>query len=155
MSRISRNLNIAWRAERMIARRRLAVVRTQTGLMAFSGLVAGIGVIMLNVGIFFWLASHYGNANAGLILAAGNFALAVVLAVFAARMSAERELEPVAEVRDMAVEDLEAEISQVVSEVRDLSDNVRRIARDPLGTAGSSLIGPALVALLKSLNKKS
>ncbi len=152
-SRVGRNVSIALRAERIIARRRIAVMRTQTGMMAFAGLVAGIGVIMLNVALFFWLATTYGNALAAGIVAVANFVLAVLVAWAAAKKSAETELEPVIEVRDLAVEDIEAEVGDALSEARDLADNVRRMARDPFGTAGVGLIGPALSLLAKTLKK--
>ncbi len=152
-NRIGRNINIALRAERVIARRRMAVIRSQTGLLAFAGLVAGIGVIMLNVAVFFWLANNYGNAPAAGIVAAANFAIAVLLGVLASRMSAEKELEPVLEVRDLAMEDIEGEVGDALAEAKDLADNVRRMAKDPFGSAGVSLIGPALSILAKTLKK--
>lgn len=152
-SRIGRNAHIALRAERVITRRRLAVIRTQTGLMAFAGVMAGIGVVMINVGLFFWLTDSYGKAGAGGILAAVNLGLATVLVLVASRMSAEAELEPVIEVRDLAVEDIEAEIADGIEEAKGLVENVSRIASDPLGSLGPSLLGPVLSALIKSLSK--
>lgn len=152
-NRISRNAHIALRAERVIARRRLAVFRTQTGLMAFAALVAGIGIVMINVGLFFWMAETYGNAAAGGLLALANFVLAAVLASVAAKMTAEPELEPVIEVRDLAIEDIEAEIDDGLKEVKHLADNVSRIAKDPFGAASTNLLGPLLSILVNTLKK--
>lgn len=152
-SRVGRNVTIAIRAERIIARRRLAVMRSQTGMMAFAGLIAGIGVIMLNVGAFFWIATSLGNAAAGAVVAVANFGLAAILAVLAGRMSVEKEIEPVVEVRDLAVEDIEAELADTLSEVSDLANSLRRMARDPLGSAVPGLLAPLLSILLKSLKK--
>lgn len=152
-NRIGRNAHIALRAERMIARRRLAMIRTQTGLLAFAGLVAGIGVMMVNVGLFFWLAQNFGNAGAGAILAAVNFALALVVGLAAARMSVEKELEPVIEVRDLAVEDIEAELADGLAEAKQFTEDIRRMASDPFGSALPSLLGPVLSILVKSVKK--
>ena len=152
-NRVSRNITIAMRAERVIARRRLAVMRTQTGLMAFAGLIAGIGMVMLSLALFFWLAASYGNATAGLIVAVLDFILALVLMSIAGRMSVEAELEPVTEVRDLALEDIEAEVGDAMTELRDVADGVKRMARDPFGTAGQNLAGPLLSILLKALKK--
>ena len=152
-SRISRNAHIALRAERVIARRRLAVIRTQTGFMAFAGVMAAIGVLMVNVASFYWLSASFGNALAGGILAVVNFLLAAILATLASRMSAEHELEPVIEVRDLAMEDIEAELSDGLAEAKYLADNVRRIASDPLGSAAPALLGPILSLLVGSLKK--
>ena len=152
-NRIGRNAHIALRAERVIARRRLAVIRRQTGFVAFAGIVAGIGVVMVNVAIFFWLSESMGKAGAGAVLAVANFGLAAILAIAASRMSAEPELEPVIELRDLAMEDIEAELADGLAEARVLAENVRRIAADPLGTAGPALLGPILSVLIKSLKK--
>lgn len=152
-SRIGRNAHIALRAERVIARRRLAIIRTQTGLMAFAGVMAAIGVVMVNVAAFYWLSASYGNAPAGGILAAVNFALAAFLAIRATQMSAEPELEPVIEVRDLAMEDIEAELSEGFEEAKHLAENVRRIASDPLGSAAPALLGPILSLLAGALKK--
>lgn len=152
-NRVGRNINIALRAERMIARRRMAVMRTQTGMLAFAGLVAGIGVIMLNVAVFFWLSNTYGNASAAGVVAVANFAIAGLVGVLASRVSAEKELEPALEVRNLAMEDIEGEVGDALAEAKDLADNVRRMARDPFGSAGVGLIGPALSVLAKTLKK--
>ena len=151
--RIGRNVTIALRAERVIARRRLAIMRTQTGLMAFAGLIGGIGIVMISVAAFFWFAESYGNASAGLIVAVIDFAIAIVLVAIANRMTAEPELEPVIEVRDLALEDIEAEIEQAVTEVGEIADGIRQMTRDPLGVAGQHLLGPVLSILLKTLRK--
>jgi hypothetical protein len=151
--RIGRNINIALRAERVIASRRLAVMRTQTGMMAFAGLIAGIGTVMISVALFFWLAERYGNATAGLIVAAIDFLAAGVLVAVASRMSAERDLEPVIEVRDLALEDIEAEVEDALVEVGEIAEGLRQVTRDPLGAIGQGLLGPILTVLLKSIRK--
>ncbi len=153
-NRVSRNAAIAFRAERIVARRRLAVVQKQSGMFAFAGFVAGIGIIMLNVGAFFGLSEPLGHAAAATIVAAVNLALAGLLAFHASGISAERELEPVIEVRDLALEDIEAEVGDALGEARDLVENVRRMARHPLGASAPEIIGPALTLLLGILKKK-
>ena len=153
MNRISRNVHIVFRAERIIARRQMAVLVNKMSTMAFAGLVAGIGVIMINVAAFYWLAESMTNAQAALIVAVVNIVMAILLALIASRMNVDRELEPVTEVRDLALEDIEAELATVVEEAREVADNVRSIARDPLGTVGPALLGPLLGILTKSLKK--
>ena len=77
----------------------------------------------------------------------------LVLMSIAGRMSVEAELEPVTEVRDLALEDIEAEVGDAMTELRDVADGVKRMARDPFGTAGQYLAGPLLSILLKALKK--
>ena len=69
MNRISRNLSIIIRSERLIARRRIAVLRLQAGLMAAAGVVAGIGLIMLNVAAYLALAEKIPPSAAALTAA--------------------------------------------------------------------------------------
>ena len=153
MNRISRNLTILFRTERLIARRQMAVLRAQTGMVAFAGLVAGIAIIMLNVAIFYALGTVMAAQYAALLVALGNALVALVLVAIASRMSAEKELEPATEVRDMALAEIEADLNEVAEEARELTRNVSRMARDPLGTALPALIGPLLSLLLKSKDK--
>ncbi len=151
--RIGRNLTVAFRAERVIARRRLAVVRTQTGLMAFAGLIAGIGVIMISIAFFFFLSERFGNTTAGLLVGLIDFLIAGVLVMIAVRLTAEPELEPAIEVRDLALEDIEAEVENAVDEVRDLAKGFGQFTKDPWSVAGQNLLGPLLSILLKTLKK--
>lgn len=150
--RITRNVNIAVRAEKMMSRRRLAVFRSQTGLLAFAGLVGGIGLIMLNVGAFFWLVEGNGKAAAGLIVAAVNFLLAVLLALFAGRLTVEHELEPVKEVRDLAIGEIEAEVESTLDELSEIAENVRKMSKDPFGTALQSAL-PQLISIVAKSKK--
>lgn len=151
-SRIIRNVNMALRAERIMSRRRFAMLRSQTGYLAFAGLVGGIGLVMLNVGGFFWLAQSTGNAAAALIVAAANFLLAILLAFHASRLNIEGELEPVREVRDLAIEEIEAEVEEALGELTDVAENVRKMAKDPFGSAVQSVL-PQLIAILAKSKK--
>jgi len=113
MNRISRNLSIIVRTERLIAQRRFSVLRRQTGIMATAGIVAAIGLIMLNTAAYFALAERMSSANSALIVSVVNFVFAAILIYFANGINADREVEGVAELRDMAIEDLEADVNEV------------------------------------------
>lgn len=153
MRRISRNISIILRAERMIARRQMVLTLRQSGLYAFAGLVLLIALVMLNMAAFYALEARLTPQVAALLVALGNLALAVVLVLIAGRLKPGRELEPVTELRDLAISELEADAENAVAEARELSDNVRRIARDPLGAALPSLLGPLLSILLGNRKK--
>ena len=153
MNRIGRSISIAWRSERLITQRRIEVIRNQTGLMAAAGLVAGIGLIMLNVAAYFALAARMSPQAAALVVALVNFALAVILAVYANRISAEAEVRGAIEVRDMAIEDLEAEIESATREVQDLIVEARQVMKNPLGSALPGIVGPIVSELLKLAKK--
>lgn len=154
IQRISRNISIILRTERMIARRWMAIVLRQSGLYAFAALVSLIGLVMLNLAAFYALETVVTPAVAALIVALGNIMLAAVLVLIASRLKVGDELEPAIEMRDMAIGELEAEAELVAAEVQLLSRDVRRMARDPLGAALPALIGPLLSILTSGRKKK-
>ena len=153
MNRIYRNLSIALRAERLIAQRKMKVVRTQTGLMAAAGIAAGVGLIMLNVAVYFALTTKLSPQLAALVVALANIALAVVLGVFAGRISADDDVRVATEVRDMALEDIEAEVEDTTRAVKEVVEDVRQLVKNPLGSALPNIVGPLASALLKSGRK--
>jgi len=149
MTRISRNISVILRTERLIAKRRLAVLQTQSGLMAVALVAAGVGLVMLNVAAFFALRTQTSPQISALIIALINLALALLLLVIASRMSARRELEPVTELRDLAMAELEADLQDTMGEARELADDIRKIARDPLGSLLPSVVVPILASFVK------
>jgi hypothetical protein len=153
MKRINRNISIIFRSERLIAQRRFAVLRRQTGFMAAAGIVAGIGLIMLNAAAYLELSTMVSTSLAALIVAVVNFAIAALLVNIATRTNAENEVASVVEMRDMAMEDLEDEVNEAIVEVKTLSQNIRKVARDPLGIVAPGVLGTLASLLLKNLKK--
>ncbi len=154
MKRISRNISIALRAERLIAQRHMTVLRNQTGLMAAAGLVAGIGLIMVNIAAYHALSVALSPALAALIVAVGNFGLAIFLALAASRLSADADVQGATEVRDMAIEDLEAEFTQAVSEVQAVAADIQQMVKNPLGTVLPALVVPLAESLMTKNKEK-
>ena len=148
MNRISRNITTIYRTERLIARRRLAVVQNQTIMMALAGVVAMIGLILLNVCFYFILSDWLSPAGAAAILAVLNLILAGLLASGAGRLNVEQEIAPAVEVRDMAISDLEAEIEQLGGDLRQVTSALTSIPRDPFGSL-TTLLVPILASILK------
>ena len=151
MNRISRNISIILRSERLIAQRHLAVLRRQTGLMATAGIAAGVGLVMLNVSAFLALSFHLSQPTAALIVALANLILAAILVVTANKTSAAEETAAVAEVRDMALEDIEAEVRLAAEEAQEAANALKKMARDPLGSIAPGLAGSVAKAVLKNL----
>ncbi|MGI9350161.1 MAG: phage holin family protein [Rhizobiaceae bacterium] len=153
MDKISRNISIALRAERLIAQRQVEVIRTKTVLIAAAGLVAGIGLIMLNVAAYYALTTNFSPQIAALIVALVNLALAIILGIYAGRINADSDVQGATEVRNMAIEDLKSEIGDVSREVKEIVSEVRQFAKNPLGGSLSGIVGPFVVALLRSSKK--
>ncbi len=154
MNRMGRNIRLILRSERLIAGRQMDAIIKQTGLMAFAGLIAVMGLVMLNLAAFFALQSSFPAYGAALIVAGADFVLVFLLAQIASRQAPGSELEPANEMRDLAVAELEADLDETVTEVRGIAQDVRRMAQDPLGSVLPSLIGPLLGMLLKGSKKK-
>lgn len=153
MSRISRNISIILRSERLIAQRRMAVLRRQTGMMVAAGIAAGVGLIMLNVAAYFTLVEYLSQPLSALSIALANIGVAAVLVSAANKQNANTEVSAVTEVRDLAVEDLELEIQEATEEAKALAQNVHRMARDPFGTVAPGLISAVITAILANLKK--
>ena len=151
MSRITRNIQIILRSERLMARRRAALAGRKLGLLGAAALLAAGALVFLNLAAYLALAARMDPALAALCLAGADILLAAILVAAGLSLSAEHEIAPVADLRDLAVADLEGELQQATEEARELSRNVRRIAHDPLGTAGFGLLAPLLGLILKNL----
>lgn len=151
MNRIARNISIVLRSERLIAQRHLAILRRQTGLMAAAGIAAAVGLVMLNAAAFFALSETLTNSTAALIIALVNVALAILLAMLANKSEVGEETAAVAEVRDMAIEDIEAELRGAAEEAKAATDALKKMARDPLGAVAPGLAGTVAKAVIKNL----
>jgi len=77
--------------------------------------------------------------------------LAGILASLAGNANAEVETAPVAEVRDLAMEDLEAEFQVAVGEAKAAVDGIKRMASDPLGMVAPGVAGAVAKAVVKNL----
>ncbi len=149
MSRLSRNLVTIYRTERLIARRRLAVVQQQTILMGIAGIAAFSALVLLNVSLFFALQNTMSPASAAAWLALGNLVVAGVLVLIARRSSIEDEVAPAVEVRDMAIADIEDELEEMATEAREVVQAVKSIGSNPLGSLTTVLV-PLISMLIKS-----
>ncbi|WP_170355135.1 phage holin family protein [Ruegeria lacuscaerulensis] len=153
MSRISRNISIILRAERLIAQRQVAVAAKRTGIYAAAGFAIGLAVVMLNIAGFFWLSATLTKPVAALILAGLNLVLAVLLALIANSMTASTDTTAAVELRDMALQDIEVEIKENLTEARNVVSGVRR---DPIGALTPEIVSALLGSALKyARNRKT
>lgn len=148
MNRISRNLAVVYKTERLIARRRLAVVQKQTVMMGLAGVFALVGLVLANAALYLLFERWISPAAAAAILALANVILAFLLVRMANRMTVDDEIAPALEVRDLALAELEAEVEDATQEVRQVVDSVKSLPRDPFGSLVTLLI-PVLRSALK------
>ncbi len=150
-NRISRNISIILRSERLIAQRQLAVLARQTSFVAMALIVGGIGLVMINVAAFFVLSEHMTTATSALVVAVANFALAGILMASANKADVGSEVQAVTEVRDMALEDLEAEARQAADEAKSAVNAVKSMASNPLGSFGPGIATGVAKAVVKAM----
>ena len=152
MSRISRNISIILRAERLIAQRHLTIAAKRTGFYAAAGLAVWLAVVMLNVAGFFWLSATLSKPLSALILAAGNLLLALLLALVGKHSErAGRYHGGPSKLRDMALQDIETEIKDSLSGAR---NTVQGIRRDPIGALTPEVVSAILSTLIKYARRR-
>ena len=154
MSRISRNVSIILRTERLIAQRNMTVLAKRTGFFAAAGLAAGLAVVMLNIAGYLALIAVMSMPLAALVVALVNLVVALVLGSIANSVSAEADTAPVAELRDIAIGDIEAEVQDMLADARETIHDLRTVSRDPLGTLAPGLAGVIARAVLKHLKNR-
>lgn len=153
MNRISRNISIIIKAERLIAQRRVAVMMRQTGFMAAAGIAAAIGLVLLNVAAYIALSESIDPALAALLIALANFFIAILLILMAKKSNGESEIAAVSEVRDIALEDLEFELNAAGQEIKSAAQNLRLMAKDPFGSVAPGIMTALASALLRYFKK--
>lgn len=154
MSRISRNVSIVLRTERLIAQRNLTVLAKRTGFFAAAGLAAALAVVMLNIAGYLALTTTMSQPMAALVVGLVNLGVALVFLAVANSISAETDTAPVAELRDMAIADIEAELQDTLAEARDTVQGLKSVSRDPLGALAPGLAGLVANAIIRHLKKR-
>lgn len=113
--------------------------------------LAIISVGMINVGIFELMAETYGRVKGAFFLAGANGLLATIVIVVAQRVKPGLEEEMVAEIREMALTELQSDADEVKAEFERIADRVRKIESSVSALTGSgsslsklSTLGPVV-----------
>lgn len=151
MKRIARSLRVLWRAESLLGTMRLAGMAKKAGVLAFAGLVAVFGIAMLDLAAFFALTPRFGEAGAALAVGLGNLGLALLGVLVAQSIKPGAEAEMVIEMRDLALEDLEAEMAALEDTVGRARKELTDMVRHPFSSLAPSLLAPTLKSVVSSL----
>ena len=114
---------------------------------AFAALIAGFGLLMLELSAYFALVQIWSAIAAAAILGAVNFAIASVLFVIAARPPTGRELELANEIHSASVDALQIE-------ARALQSQVSGMIHHPLNGVLPLLV-PLIAVIIRNLKKPS
>jgi hypothetical protein len=149
LHRVFRYLRILWRVEATIAEARLRVAMRRSVLYASAGLIAAFGLGMLNVAAFFAFESAWGPVWAAVAAALGDFVLAVVVAGIALAARPGSDLNTAVELRQAAIDGIEAEFSALQEPIAWLS----RAARNPIDTVLPAILVPLITAIIRGLRR--
>ncbi len=142
---VVKNLQVLWRTDRIIADIRMRHLLVGLGLRAFAALIAGFGLLMLELSAYFALVQIWSAIAAAAILGAVNFVIAAVLFAVAARPPRGRELELATEIHGSSVDALQLE-------ARALQSQVSGMIHHPLNGI-LPLIVPLITIIIRSLKK--
>jgi len=154
MERFVHSLKVFWRAERLLRVNELRLNIQKVQLTAIAGLVGLFGLLMLTLAIFFALVPVLGQTWAALVIAAIDLTLAAIFIAWAGSLKPAAEAEMVREVRDMALGDMEHELSLADAEVRALKQEVLRFVKNPVDALLPGIIGPLLSGAAKGLKSR-
>jgi membrane protein implicated in regulation of membrane protease activity len=143
---VVKNLRVLWRTDRIIAEIRMRHLLVGLGLRAFAALIAGFGLLMLELSAYFALVQIWSAIAAAAILGAVNFVIAAVLFVVAARPPRGRELELATEIHGSSIDALQLE-------ARALQSQVSGMIHHPLNGILPLLIAPLITIIIRSLKK--
>ena len=147
MRTVVRHLRIVWCAESLLAEIRLVTMAKKIALIGFAGLIGAFGIAVLNAAVFFWLQVHLGSAIAALWVALGDFGIAAIMLVYGLALKAGTETGMLREVRDLALQDLEAEAAGVEQDLASMRDLFKDFVQHPL----NSIMPPVVLSLLRSV----
>lgn len=149
MDRLVNNLRVLWRTERAIAEIKMRHVIARSGLHVAAGLLALIGLLMLEVAAFYALRAYWNTIAAALILGALNFVLAGVLLLVADRKKPGRELELANEIHDHTMQALQADARLLQADIASFGQALKH----PLDST-LPLIVPLATMLINAFKKK-
>jgi len=161
MNSLTRNLNILWRSERLLAEAEWRRSSRQITILVLAGVFGLLALIMLNVAGFYWLATTYGTAQAALAVAVADIVIAAILAVSAQSLKTAPETDMIREFRDSALAEIESDaeafqthLVQIRDDVKTIGATVSKVAADPIGSLSPALLIPAINAFTTVVRSK-
>ena len=156
-----RDLQILWKADRLISRIWAGAVARQFSLLVFAGLIAVFGLGMANLAGMYALQTSLGPIWAATVVAGADFAIAIIVALISRNTRPGREVELCYDLRNMALASIRDEardtrlaIQSVGQEVRSAREMVSAFTQNPLDMAAQKLLVPGLLSLIRGLRAR-
>lgn len=154
MERFTHSLKILWRTERLITERQLQLATQRVQFNALAALAAFFGLVMVSIGAFFALAPSLGQSGAAFAVGCADFAVAVLLFLYSKSLQPAPEIAMVREMRDMALNDLQEEISLAQAELTAVQKEVRRFIRHPVDALMPDALGSIVNGAVSFLSRR-
>jgi hypothetical protein len=154
-------LRILARAEATLFKADAARRTNQAMLSAISIGCVFVGLVFLNLGVFFNLTESEIDSRAAFILAAVNIGLAFVPFMLRRQAKPGAEEAMVREIREMAAEEISKDIAQITDEIGAVGDGIKQLKSGVSSLTGSGggsgaigLLGPVLPLVIDLLKKR-
>lgn len=144
---LSRHVRLIIRGEMLAVQAKLAFALRRTLFAGFALLFAGLGIVFVNIGLFAYLGPLWGPVWTPVALGLVNIGLAFAALALAAVMKPGPELALAEEIRNMAGEQLEAEI-RAAPVGSALAGGLDR-------SAMAGLLIPAVTSIVKALARRN
>ena len=158
----ARDLQSLHKANTQIGKIWFDVMPRRSGLFAFAGLIAILGLVMMNGAGFYALREPVGAVWAAVIIAIADFGLAAAIFRAAKNSKPGPELELATDVRKMAMDslqadlhDLQASVDAFIQEIRDTKDTIVAFVHNPWDAIAQNVLAPAGMSILNGLRSIS
>ncbi len=147
LHQVSRHVRLIIRGEVLAIQAKLAFAMRRTVFAGLALLFAGLGVVFVNIGLFAYLGPLWGPVWTPVGLGLINMALAAIALAIAAAMKPGPELALAEEIRNMAGEQLEAEIRS--------APFAGALAGGLDKSAMAGLLVPAMTSIIRALARRA
>ena len=144
-----RKMRVLWRADAIIAQMQLQHLLTSLGFRALAALIGAFGLLMLEFAAYLTLVQTSSAIVAALVLAAVNFAIALIIILIAERRKSGREMQLALDLHKSAMAALQSDAALLQANFT----SVRSAITHPLDSALVGLIVPAAGLLMRALKK--
>jgi hypothetical protein len=145
------NLRAILRANSIIADIHARHLVARSSLTGFAALIAGFGLLMLDLAAYFAVERVLGPVWAAASVGLANCAIALVLVLIASRIRPGRDLELAREVHRTAMDALMADGRALETEIA----GFKQAFRHPLDSVLAGLIVPLATILIQIIQKKT
>lgn len=153
-------LRILASAEVNLARIMSRRIANRASLLAIAGGLLLLAVVMVDVGAYFLLVQTYSQSASAFLVAGANAVLGVIVAIIACRLRPGEEEQLARQIREMALDELHADLDELKDEYEKVGSDVKRIrtgfsflARSGSISAGLASVAPVISVIVDTIKE--